>query len=262
LNRTVGFDTATEGKSFCKDSTNTIAYSTNGFHLEPGTIMEYTLSLALVDFLPVTFTAIGFYFLYRMITHVNAAQGKVAALGALLVVMGGLLKAIWKTIMASTGGATNIIWMDDGLFAWMAPGYVILAWSVWQTVRSVRGQKTFHTWLVPALIAALTLGFAYYLFTSQSDRWNLVLLIVMVLATVVTSVLLIVFAFRSKMTLAGVLFIINIVCVFILSGLARIPEQTIVLQWTEESINTISWLCFAVATKQIFEFAKNNFGVK
>jgi hypothetical protein len=224
--------------------------------------MQYTLSLALVDFLPVTFTAIGFYFLYRMITHVNVAQGKVAALGAVLVVMGGLLKAIWKTIMASTGGATNIVWMDDGLFAWMAPGYVFLAWSVWQTVRSVRGQKTFHIWLAPAVIAVLTLGFAYYLFASQSDRWKLILLIVMVLATVITSVLLIVFAFRGKMTLAGMLFIINIVCVFILSDMARIPEQTITLQWIEESINTISWLCFAISTKKIYEYTHANFGVK
>jgi len=224
--------------------------------------MEYTLSLALVDFLPVTFTAIGFYLLYRMISHVNATQGKVAIVGAVLVVMGGLLKAVWKTIMASTGGATNIVWMDDGLFAWMAPGYVILAWSVWQTVRSVRGQKMFHAWLVPAIIAALTLGFAYYLFASQSDRWNLVLLIVMVLASVITSVLLIVFAFRQKLPLAGVLFIVNILCVFILSGMARIPEQTIALQWTEESINTVSWLCFAIAAKKVFDYTRNNFGVQ
>ena len=224
--------------------------------------MEYTLSLALVDFLPVMFTAIGFYFLYKMISHVNAQQGKVAIVGGVLVVMGGLLKAIWKTIMASTGGQTNIVWMDDGLFAWMAPGYVVLAWSVWQTVRSVRGQKTFHVWMTPVIIAALTLGFAYKLFASQSDRWNLVLLIVMVLATVITSVLLIVFAFRQKLSLAGTLFIVNIICVFILSGMARIPEQTIALQWTEESINTISWLCFAFAAKKVFENTQANFGVK
>jgi hypothetical protein len=224
--------------------------------------MEYTFSLALVDFLPVTFTAIGFFFLYKMISHVNAAQGKVAIVGAVLVVMGGLLKAIWKIIMASTGGATNIVWMDDGLFAWMTPGYVILAWSVWQTVRSVRGQKIFHVWLMPVIISALTLGFAYKLFASQSDRWNLVLLIVMVLATVITSVLLIVFAFRQKLTLAGALFIINIICVFILSGMARIPEQTIVLQWTEESINAVSWLCFAIAAKKVYENTQANFGVK
>jgi hypothetical protein len=144
----------------------------------------------------------------------------------------------------------------------MAPGYVLLAWSVWQTVRSVRGQKTFHVSMTPMIIAALTLGFAYYLFTSQSDNWNLILLIVMVLATVVTSVLLIVFAFRNKLTLAGWLFIINIVCVFILSGMARIPVQTIPLQWTEESINAISWLCFAIAAKKAYDYARLNFGVK
>jgi len=64
------------------------------------------------------------------------------------------------------------------------------------------------------------------------------------------------------MTLAGALFIINLICVFLLSGMARIPEQTITLQWIEESINAISWLCFAIAAKKVYEYARTNFGVK
>ena len=222
--------------------------------------MEYTLSLALIDFLPVIFTAIGFFFLYRMITHVNTAQGKVAMLGAVLVVAGGFFKAIWKLISASSGADIN--WMENGLFVWMAPGYVLLAWSVWQTVRTVQSKKIFNVWVAPVSIAMLTLGFAFYLSSSHSDKWKLVLLIVMVLATIITSILLITFAFRGKMTLAGALFIINLICVFLLSGMARIPEQTITLQWIEESINAISWLCFAIAAKKVYEYARTNFGVK
>jgi len=224
--------------------------------------MEYTLSLALVDFLPVAFTAIGFYFLYKMVAHISAEHGKVAAFGSVLVVAGGFFKAVWKLLMASSGGTIDINWMEDGLFVWMAPGYVFLAWSVWQTVRMVRGKKASGVWIAPAVVAGLTLGFAYYLHSTGSDKWKLILLIVMVLATVITSVLLIIFAFREKMSLAGVLFIINLVCVFLLSGMARIQHQTIPLQWIEESINTVSWLCFAIAAKKIFEFARNNFGVK
>ncbi len=224
--------------------------------------MQYTLSLALVDFLPVTFTAIGFYFLCKMIAHINAEQGRVAAFGAMLVVAGGLFKAVWKLLMASTGGEINIRWMDDGLFAWMAPGYVLFAWSVWQTVRAVQKKKTYHTWIAPVVICALALGGAYYLSAQAGSRWELLLLIVMVLATVVASVLLITFAFRQKLKLAGVLFIINLICIFILSGMARIPEQTIFLQWIEESINTISWLCFAIAAKKVFEYTQKNFGAR
>ena len=224
--------------------------------------MEYTISLALVDFLPVIFTAIGFYFLYKMVTHVDGTQGKVFLFGAALTVIGGFIKATWKLIIASSG--TDIRWMDDGMFAWMAPGYILIVWSIWQTVRTVQGKKAFNVWLAPAIIVIFTLAGSYYLNTSNPDStaWKLTLLSVMVLASVITSILLIIFAFRQRLTLAGVLFIINLIIIFVMNGLARIPEQTIALQWIEESINTISWLCFAVASKKIFENTRENFGVK
>jgi len=224
--------------------------------------MEYTISLALVDFLPVIFTTIGFYFLFKMVSHVDATQGKVFLIGAVLTVMGGLIKATWKLIIASTGN--DFRWMDDGMFVWMAPGYTILVWSIWQTVRAVREKKTFNVWLTPAIIVILTLAGSFYLNTSSPDSpaWKLILLSVMVLASVITSILLIVFAFRQKLTLAGVLFVINLIIIFVMNGLARIPEQTIALQWIEESINSVSWLCFAVASKKVFENTQANFGVK
>jgi hypothetical protein len=82
-----------------------------------------------------------------------------------------------------------------------------------------------------------------------------------VFGSTTTSILLIAFAFREKLKLMGVLFIINLICVFILSGLARIPEQTIALQWFEESINTVSWLCFLIAMKNVYEYTRANYGV-
>lgn len=222
--------------------------------------MQYTLSLALVDFLPVTFTAIGYFFLCRMVTHINQQQGKIASLGAILIVAGGFFKAVWKLFIATTDGTTNIIWMDEGLFVWMATGYTLLAWSVWQTVRQVRRKKTFHAWFLPVILSVLTLGYAYYLSTTGGS-WNLILLIVLVFGSTTTSILLIAFAFRENLKSMGALFIINLICVFILSGLARIPEQTVMLQWIEESINTVSWLCFAIAIKQVYEHTRINYGV-
>ncbi len=226
--------------------------------------MEYTLSLALVDFLPVGFTAIGLYFICRMVAHINAMQGNVAALGAILTVAGGFFKALWKTFMASTGGTLDINWMEDGLFVFMAPGYTLLAWSVWQTVRSVQGKKTFNVWLAPIIIIAIMFAGSYYLYTSNptSPAWERVLLSVMVLATVITGILLIVFGFRQKLPLVGWLFIINLVGIFLLNGLARMDDQTIALQWIEEAINAIAWLCFAIAAKKVYENTRENFGVK
>ena len=224
--------------------------------------MEYTVSLALVDFLPVIFTAVGFYFLYKMVTHVDRTQGKIFLVGTVLTVIGGFLKATWKLIIASSG--TNIRWMDDGMFAWMAVGYSLVFWSIWQTVRTVRGKSVFNPWIVPTVIGVLSLAGSFYLRTSmpESSAWKLTLLSVMSLASIFTSILLIVFAFRQKLSLAGTLFIVNLIIVFVMNGLARMPEQTIALQWIEESINTVSWFCFAVASKKVFENTQENFGVK
>ncbi len=226
--------------------------------------MDYTLSLALVDFLPVGFTAIGLYFIYRMVAHIHVWQGNVAALGAVLTVAGGFFKALWKLLMALSGGTIDINWMEDGLFVFMAPGYTLLAWSVWQTVRAVQGKKVFNTWLAPVILITIMFAGSYYLYTSNpaSPAWERLLLSVMVLATVITGILLIVFGFRQELPLAGWLFIINLVGIFLLNGLARLDDQTIALQWIEESINTVAWLSFAFASKKVYERTREKFGVR
>jgi hypothetical protein len=81
----------------------------------------------------------------------------------------------------------------------------------------------------------------------------------MVLATTVTGVLLIIFAFRQNLPLAGWLIILNLIGVFVLNGMARM-EQTIALQWFEQSINAISWLVFWFATSKMYQYVRNNFG--
>jgi hypothetical protein len=61
---------------------------------------QVPLSLALVDFLPVLFTIIGFVYLIRLVSFVLPGQGRIAFLGGGLVVAGGFFKAIWKLFMA------------------------------------------------------------------------------------------------------------------------------------------------------------------
>ena len=226
--------------------------------------MEYTLSLAIVDFLPVLFTALGLTLVARMVAHISRPHGLAAYAGAALTVAGGLLKAIWKLLMALSGGATNIAWMEAGLFIWMAPGYILLLWSVWQAVRRANDRSTQNAWGVPLAFNAVMFGASFYLYNSNpaSPAWERVLLSVMVLATIVTGILLIAFGFRQQLPLAGWLFIVNLVGVFLLNGMARLPEQPISLQWIEEAINAVSWLCFAVAAWMVFNHAQRKFGVR
>jgi hypothetical protein len=225
--------------------------------------MGYILSLAVVDFLPVIFTTIGLIYVARMIHHINKSHGQAAFVGALLTVAGGFFKAVWKLLMAASAGAIDINWMEAGLFVWMTPGYMLLLWSVWQTVRGVNNKKMLNAWALPLVFIVIIFASSFYLHVSKPDSpaWERVLLSVMVLATVITGLLLIVFGFRQKLPLAGWLFVINLIGIFLLNGLARINGQTIALQWLEELINAVAWLCFAVAALQVFQYTKQTFGV-
>jgi hypothetical protein len=58
--------------------------------------MEFTLSLALLDFLPVLFTGMGLLHLGRFASWVPPVQGTIAFAGGILVLAGGFFSAVWK----------------------------------------------------------------------------------------------------------------------------------------------------------------------
>lgn len=210
----------------------------------------YTLGLALEDFIPVIFSSIGLYFISRMVGNVNARLGQMAAIGWILVTIGGFLKATWKLVMALTQTQTNIVWFDKGMFIWMSAGFTLLAFALWLMGEiRLRKRQPNRIWLGPAIVLGLSL-FAIF-FTGFPDvtinTWRFILLGVMTIGNVVMVVLLIQQARANNENLLAVLFLVNIVIVFILSGLARIPEQSIPLQWTEQLLNTFAQGAFAYA---------------
>jgi hypothetical protein len=224
--------------------------------------MAYTLELALVDYLPILFTAVGLWFVARLALQTGASQGQMAMLGGGLVVVGGLLKATWKLIMAATAGATDIRWMDNGLFIGMAPGFVLVGAGVWYAMRAAQGRRLGRVWPAPLVIIISMFGASLFLGWRNPDTpaWERVLLGVMVLASTVTSILLTIFAFRQKLPASGGLFILNLAGVYVLNGLARLENQTIALQWVEEIINTAAWLAFAVAGWKLHAYVRAAFG--
>jgi hypothetical protein len=210
----------------------------------------YTLGLALEDFIPVIFSSIGLYFVSRMVKNVDVRLGQMATIGFILVSIGGFLKATWKLMMAITETRVNIAWFDKGMFMWMSVGFTLLAFALWfmSEIRSGKRQPG-RIWLGPAIV--LGLSFAAILFTGFPDltvnTWRFILLGVMTIGNVVMVVLLIQQARYNNLNKMAWLFLANIVIVFVLSGLARISEQSIPLQWTEQLLNTFGQGAFAYA---------------
>jgi hypothetical protein len=210
----------------------------------------YTLGLALEDFIPVLFSSIGLYFVSRMVKNVDARLGQMATIGFILVSIGGFLKATWKLVMAATETRVNIAWFDKGMFMWMSVGFTLLAFALWfmSEIRSGKRQPN-RIWLGPSIV--LGLSFVAILFTGFPDltvnTWRFILLGVMTIGNVVMVVLLIQQARYNNLNKMAWLFLANIVIVFVLSGLARMPEQSIPLQWTEQLLNTFGQGAFAYA---------------
>ena len=210
----------------------------------------YTIGLALEDFIPVIFSSIGLYFVSRMVRNVDARLGQMATIGFILVSIGGFLKATWKLTMAATEARVNIAWFDKGMFMWMSVGFTLLAFALWfmSEIRSGKRQPN-RIWLGPAVVLGLSL--VAILFTGFPDltvnTWRFILLGVMTIGNVVMVVLLIQQARYNNLNKMAWLFLANIVIVFVLSGLARVPEQSIPLQWTEQLLNTFGQGAFAYA---------------
>jgi len=126
----------------------------------------------------------------------------------------------------------------------------LLAFSLWfvSEIRSGKRQPN-RIWLGPAIV--LGLSFAAILFTGFPDltvnTWRFILLGVMTIGNVVMVILLIQQARYNNLNKMAWLFLANIVIVFVLSGLARMPDQSIPLQWTEQLLNTFGQGAFAYA---------------
>lgn len=227
---------------------------------------EYTLALALEDFIPVIFSSLGLFFVSRMVDRVDARLGRMAFLGWILITVGGILKATWKLVMALTNAQTNQVWLDKGMFIWMSAGFTLVAFALWYMGEIRSGMKRpGRIWLGPLVVLGLSL--IAILFTGFPDltinTWRFILLGVMTIGNVVMVILLIQRSRRMNLNSLAILFLVNIVIVFILSGLARIPDQTIPLQWTEQLLNTLAQGAFTYAAwklAQAVEAAKITMG--
>ena len=222
---------------------------------------EYTISLALVDYLPVVFSLIGMIFIVRMIHQLEESHRALAVTGVVLIIAGGVLKATWKLIMAFSAGQTDIALMSEIMFPLMAPGFTILAWAVWSSVRAYQGKSYLKPiWLGPVIIIAVFAGLTAFMATRGGTTWRMVLLMQMTLGNLASLIALIAFSIRQKMPAMAALFGVNLVLTFAMSGMAAAAEQTIANQWIEELTNTVSWMAFAFAAWTMFQYVQQKFG--
>ncbi len=219
--------------------------------------MEYTVAMGLEDFLPVIFSGIGLYFIAHMIGRFDKTSGRMAFLGAFLIVLGGTFKAGWKLNIAATG--QDIVWMADSLFLLLGPGFTLLSWALFSAQLVMAGKEIPRLiWLRPLLVIALFVIGAAAASTQGGRTWIYIMLTLTTFANLAAAVLLVKQSNQQGLKVAAALFIFNIIAVFALSGMARMP-QSVSFQWLEQGIQTLSQGAFAIAAYQLAQDTARRF---
>jgi len=209
---------------------------------------QYSVGLAAFDFVPIVLSGIGLYFVTATASLWCDRWQRLAQVGALLILCGGISKASWKLIVATA--QIDISWMNSALFVCLAPGMLILATVVWGASGS-KGASARQ--LALAIPATLIVGAVIIAFIWPGQRYHtFYLLILTTIGNLALATQLIIKSWRLERLSASVMFFCNILAVFTLAGLARIPEQTEALQWLEECINAFSQAAFAYAAYTLY----------
>jgi hypothetical protein len=184
----------------------------------------YTIGMALYDFVPVIgFLFGGIYLIKICAKELRKPFWFLMVGGVILIVLGGGFQATWKLLCAAN--LTEICWMHDGQFVFMAFGYTAM---LIPTIALVWKNRLSKKQVLPAMAV-----------------WKLPFLMVMTLSSLATYGLLTTLSFRLKRWVAGLGFVIAILSVLSMGYLAS-QTQTIQLQWIEQSINTVGNWGFAL----------------
>lgn len=152
-------------------------------------------------------------------------------LGVVLIVVGGLSKAIAKLIGALSDGPSPTV-LDEALFPLLAPGMLLLA-GVVAAVRSPGGWAgtiTRRPVLVPLLV------------------WSV---------AVVPGVALISWSRSLRLGRTAVLYGVNLVIAIGLAGMAPALAQDTVAQWVEQNVNLLGQAAFLIASVSLVTTVTN-----
>ncbi len=201
--------------------------------------VTYTVPLALLDFLPVIFSFLGALVLARLVAREQPRAGRWAYVGAVMIGLGGLCKSTWKLLVAAA--EVDITWLDGMLFVLMGPGFLLLAWSV----LSVRKGRLAIWWPFALLGALAVIGAIAVQSTAP-------MLGITALGSLAVSFYALLMGWSRRDWLVVALFAFSMLVAVLLVPLGSPSrEQTIALQWFEETTNSLGQLAFLLGALRL-----------
>ncbi|GLP96380.1 hypothetical protein [Paraferrimonas sedimenticola] len=209
---------------------------------------QYSVALAVYDYIPILLSAIGLYYLTKALQTWHPPIASSASLAAALIVAGGLCKATWKLLISTMD--VNVMALNHALMLFMAPGFILLTWCVWTTRRYYANRPTSPTsWRCPASTIATLLIVVVVLALQFPDKrlWFFALLGALTLSNIIFAWHAVRHSWQTANKGAAILYLLNVIAVFAMSGLARVGDNSESFQWIAQLSNTVTQGLFAGA---------------
>lgn len=204
---------------------------------------DFTIGLALYDFVPVILTGLAVYFIASVVRMKGVPAHQIAAVAAGLVFAAGLSKAIWKLIATLAG--QDLVWLASMLFPLMAPGFALLAAGIWASQRP-KPPQTALFWLIPLVLIAAVFALAVYRMGAGIERgWFMPIMTLASLSNIGLTMMLFIMAWRRGLRGVAILFTVNLAMVFALIPIAQMDSHSIAMHWLEQTLTAVGAAAFA-----------------
>ncbi|MFE1231722.1 hypothetical protein [Streptomyces sp. NPDC058745] len=204
--------------------------------------LDYPLALAVEDFVPVVLTGLGAALLTGPLRRHSARTGLTGTVGTALILLGGLSKAVWKLVVALDGPDLQVL--NKALFPCLSAGFLLLAHAL-LTLPAARGPEPAGGRRTPPLwgfAAAWTAtGVVGLLLTSTAPH-----MVLTIVAVTLCAVRLILLARSDRDAVAATAGGLWLTGMYVLGPLAARPDQSVALQWVEQSANTLTQGAFVL----------------
>lgn len=215
---------------------------------------EYSMALALFDFVPVLLSSAGLLYLARALGLINPAIKWQALASAVLIIAGGFCKVFWKFLIAATDVHYPVL--NNMFFILLAPGFTLLTYYLWSArafyqQRLVSRSALVWPWLIIAVFAAVA-GYLALTFPEQR-KWFLALLVLVTVSNIVFIWHAVRHSLQLKLRGSAWLFVLNLVGVFVLAGLARAGHQHEAVQWVEQILNAFTQGALLAAAWMLYQ---------
>ncbi|MBQ0135575.1 MAG: hypothetical protein KBS43_02445 [Oscillospiraceae bacterium] len=198
------------------------------FSLGATTEADYSILMAIVDFIPVLF-----YFLASwMVT--KDLYGKVSrnaysflAAGSIMCFIGGAFKALWKVLFCF---GINYTYLFTALFPMQAPGFCIYMAGLILALRQLKKGSENGTGL-NVVAATVTTSLPLIMFQTIGSVGSIICMAI--------------FAGRKKDILSILLFVLSIICLLTMGALGAILDTKLAwANWLEQGINGFGQILF------------------